>query len=424
MATSRFHVTPAGEAGRCEASKKPCPYGTPEEHFPTLREARQAAEAHLASRHAHAPLRKVKQAVALAQALEELPPNPTPEELQRVGALLLAEVDRRLPPALFTKPQEELTREELAQAAAVAQEELARATGPTGDLPVIPTGPRRAEVREAASLLPSGALDHVARGPLITSTLSSKRAAGQHVYGHVRVGQVPVTRRSTPNHDLPPGPGVYFSNEFFVSEDLHSPYSAMTISRTTTVDGEVEQLWLGERISHHRSGYSYKKIADGVTLHINGRAEVVRKPLYELTEKTTALGTELRLPKPTGAVDSIPLHELTHAVQNGRRMQQGAARVPQEELAAFEKFAGVREYNYAYREVMRSGLPHEYMGEKSGVELFPVATEGLLMPHAPTNSFFYGGDRHPQADGVRAWVAGYWLHLHRRGESRRKASKL
>jgi hypothetical protein len=55
----KFHINPAsGEAGKCSATKGPCPFGGEEEHFSSLEEATAESERRLESVHGDATLKK------------------------------------------------------------------------------------------------------------------------------------------------------------------------------------------------------------------------------------------------------------------------------------------------------------------------------------------------------------------------------
>jgi hypothetical protein len=61
----KYHINPAtGEAGKCSATKGPCPFGNEEEHFSSLAEAKLESEKRLESIHGDASLKKNEQETA------------------------------------------------------------------------------------------------------------------------------------------------------------------------------------------------------------------------------------------------------------------------------------------------------------------------------------------------------------------------
>ena len=80
----------------------------------------------------------------------------------------------------------------------------------------------------------------------------------------------------------------------------------------------------------------------------------------------------------------------------------------------FDSLAGKTYPSKEYDMDVHTGFTNDYMASEP-VELLPVATESLFKPGAVKG--FYGKDRHANADKLRNWTAGMWLHFDALGKA-------
>lgn len=129
-----------------------------------------------------------------------------------------------------------------------------------------------------------------------------------------------------------------------------------------------------------------------------------------------AMRTELTMPKAdTESAKSTIIHEYSHAVQNGYYQRMNDTGKEPLDIEMYNKLKGESFYSNDYNLETHKGFPDDYMGS-SERELFPMATEGVFNPAATQRGYFYGKDKHENADKIKNWTTGFWLHLDREGK--------
>lgn len=154
------------------------------------------------------------------------------------------------------------------------------------------------------------------------------------------------------------------------------------------------------------SGNKYVKVAESFTVTDNaGRAHEVKRPLYEVQEKTISYTAHTVAAKvyPHGVSHSVLLHEFTHAIQSQRGGIPGEVEFFQE--LQLSKPSVVKSDKYTHY----ANMPDDYMASTSGRELFTRTTEALFYGGDADNDFLYKPGAIEKS--FRHWGMGTWAAL-------------
>lgn len=154
------------------------------------------------------------------------------------------------------------------------------------------------------------------------------------------------------------------------------------------------------------AGNKYVKVAESFTVTDNdGQTHEVRRPIYEVQEKTISYTAHTVAAKvyPHGVSHSVLLHEFTHAIQSQKGGIPGEVELFQE--LQLSKPIIIKSDKYTHY----ANMPDDYMASTSGRELFTRTTEALFYGGNADNDFLYkAGDIEK---GFRHWGMGAWAAL-------------
>ena len=334
------------------------------------------------------------------------------EKLDKVGVLVNEEIVRGLSFNPNDIAIEDFSSEQLQEIEDSTNKVFARLTDVGGKLERGISGTRAKEVEKVISVLPTAAKNFVPKEDFATKTTNkNSHLAGSYTRAYVEEVS-PLEDVVSPfsiNSYENAAPGEFFENSGVIPIEVKS---GEVQSFRVMKKGENTQYFEGKKPAGSKG---WKKVASSVEVTIGEEKVTVEKPVYQMTEKTEKIKQVLSVHEVKDKrSESLALHEYTHAVQRNYYYQTNRADVHSVDDKMFESLAGKTYPSKEYDMDVHTGFTNDYMASQP-VELLPVATESLFKPGAVKG--FYGKDRHPNADKLRNWTAGMWLHLDALGKA-------
>lgn len=336
------------------------------------------------------------------------------EKLDKVGVLVNEEIVRGLSFNPNDIAIEDFSDAQLQEIEDSTNKVFARLTDVGGKLERGISGTRAKEVEKVISVLPTAAKNFVPKEDFATKTTNkNSHLAGSYTRAYVEeVSPLEdvVSPFSISSYENA-APGEFFENSGVIPVEVKS---GEVHSFRVMKKGENTQYYVGKKPAGSKG---WKKVASSVEVSIGEEKVTVEKPVYQMTEKTQKIKQVLSVHEVKDKrSESLALHEYTHAVQNNYYSQTIKADVHSVDDKMFESLAGETYPSKEYDMDVHTGFTNDYMASQP-VELLPVATESLFKPGAVKG--FYGKDRHPNADKLRNWTAGMWLHLDALGKAKK-----
>lgn len=334
------------------------------------------------------------------------------EKLDKVGVLVNEEIVRGLSFNPNDVAIEDFTSEQLQEIEDSTNKVFAQLTDVGGKLEREMSGTRAKEVEKVISVLPTAAKNFVPKEDFATKTTNKNSAlAGSYTRAYVEeVSPLedvvsPFSISSYENAKT----GEFFENSGVIPIEVKS---GEVQSFRVMKKGENTQYYVGKKPAGSKG---WKKVASSVEVSIGAEKVTVEKPVYQMTEKTEKIKQVLSVHEVKDRrSESLALHEYTHAVQNNYYSQTNRAGVHSVDDKMFDSLAGKTYPSKEYDMDVHTGFTNDYMASEP-VELLPVATESLFKPGSVKG--FYGKDRHANADKLRNWTAGMWLHFDALGKA-------
>lgn len=334
------------------------------------------------------------------------------EKLDEVGVLVNKEITRGLSFNPDDIAIEDFTDTQLQELEDSTSKVFAQLTDVGGKLEREMSGTRAKEVEKVISILPTAAKNFVPEEDFVTKT-TNKNSALAGSYSKAYVDEIsPLKDEPSPfavDSYNNAQPGEFFENYgAFPGEIESGEVQGFRVMKK----GEDTQYFVGKKPAGSKG---WKKVASSVEVVVGNEKIVVEKPVYQMTEKTQKLKQVLSVHEVKDKrSESLALHEYTHAVQRHYYSQTTRADVYSVDDKMFNSVAGKTYPSKEYDMDVHTGFTNDYMASQP-VELLPVATESLFKPGAVKG--FYGKDRHPNADKLKNWTAGMWLHLDALGKA-------
>lgn len=334
------------------------------------------------------------------------------EKLDKVGVLVNEEIVRGLSFNPNDVAIEDFTSEQLQEIEDSTNKVFAQLTDVGGKLEREMSGTRAKEVEKVISVLPTAAKNFVPKEDFATKTTNkNSHLAGSYTRAYVEeVSPLEdvVSPFSISSYENA-APGEFFENSGVIPVEVKS---GEVQSFRVMKKGENTQYYVGKKPAGSKG---WKKVASSVEVSVGEEKVTVEKPVYQMTEKTEKIKQVLSVHEVKDKrSESLSLHEYTHAVQNNYYSQTNRAGVHSVDDKMFDSLAGKTYRSESYDMDVRTGFTNDYMASEP-VELLPVATESLFKPGAVKG--FYGKDRHANADKLRNWTAGMWLHFDALGKA-------
>ena len=334
------------------------------------------------------------------------------EKLDKVGVLVNEEIVRGLSFNPNDVAIEDFSSAQLQEIEDSTNKVFAQLTDVGGKLEREMSGTRAKEVEKVISVLPTAAKNFVPKEDFATKTTNkNSHLAGSYTRAYVEEVlplEDVVSPFSISSYENA-APGEFFENSGVIPVEVKS---GEVHSFRVMKKGENTQYFVGKKPAGSKG---WKKVASSVEVSIGEEKVTVEKPVYQMTEKTQKIKQVLSVHEVKDKrSESLALHEYTHAVQRNYYYQTNRANVHSVDDKMFDSLAGKTYRSEIYDMDVRTGFTNDYMASQP-VELLPVATESLFKPGAVKG--FYGKDRHPNADKLRNWTAGMWLHLDALGKA-------
>ena len=328
------------------------------------------------------------------------------EKLDKVGVLVNEEIVRGLSFNPNDIAIEDFSSAQLQEIEDSTNKVFAQLTDVGGKLEREISGTRAKEVEKVISVLPTAAKNFVPKEDFATKTTNkNSHLAGSYTRAYVEeVSPLEdvVSPFSISSYENA-APGEFFENSGVIPVEVKSgEVQGFRVMKK----GENTQYYVGKKPAGSKG---WKKVASSVEVSIGEEKVTVEKPVYQMTEKTQKIKQVLSVHEVKDKrSESLALHEYTHAVQSHYYHQTTRADVHSADDKMFDSLAGKTYRSEIYDMDVRTGFTNDYMASDP-VELLPVATESLFKPGAVKG--FYGKDRHANADKLRNWTAGMWLHF-------------
>lgn len=328
------------------------------------------------------------------------------KKLDEVGSLVNKEITRGLSFNPDDIAIEDFSDAQLQEIEDSTNKVFAQLTDVGGKLEREMSGTRAKEVEKVISILPTAAKNFVPEEDFVTKT-TNKNSALAGSYSKAYVEEVSpledvVSPFSISSYENA-APGEFFENSGVIPVEVKS---GEVQSFRVMKKGENTQYYVGKKPAGSKG---WKKVASSVEVSIGEEKVTVEKPVYQMTEKTEKIKQVLSVHEVKDKrSESLALHEYTHAVQRHYYSQTTRADVYSVDDKMFDSIAGKTYPSKEYDMDVHTGFTNDYMASDP-VELLPVATESLFKPGAVKG--FYGKDRHANADKLRNWTAGMWLHF-------------